>query len=436
MNIRILTLTSAVALLSASSAWAQAAPTCNPAATTCAVSSQQMGDNEQIANAVNTTTQSNQAGVSAATNGSGDVNGTVNQDAMTNSGAATTSTGAIRGGDAAAHGNLSNIDSDNRSSAATGAINASSGASTATTGPIDASSGDSTAINGPNTLTGGNQTLTGGAQTLTGGAQTQNGTITGRTGDVDSENTVVGTNLTNSDVRGTNTSENAVVGLQGQTTEVANELSNGSNSGGNELALNATTGSQETNQANQNKAEGNETITNVDASNKSTYKSKAIFIPAVVPFNQASTIGVGNIIKETTACGPLQSVVKTAVVGQFNGLFRSGQMQQGFTYDLAPYVDSNGTEHANKEIVGADGVRRVYGHQAIIFSTIVGLASNKNIAIGGGGNEGAWGQGGMGSSSTNQQLVTNIQLKLCELGSYKIVEVPVIKEVPAKRVGQ
>lgn len=396
-------LASVSALALSTSAFA-ADPACNTGATSCSVSQQHMGDTAVDSAASNSPSFASQSGVSAATNNAGDVLGTVSQDAMTSSGAATTTTGAIRGGDASSVGNASNVDSDNRS--------------TAYTGPIDASSGASTA-----TLLGGNQSLQGGNQSLQGGnqAQTQSGTVQGYTGDVDSRNTV--SNLTNTDVKGS-TSENTVAGIQGQNTRVANGSE--SFSGGNTQSVATQTGEQK----NANVAEGNKTV----VSDNSSYRSKSIFIPSVVPGNQSSTIAAANIIKETTACGPLQSVVRTPITGTWNGLFRSVPVNQGFTYDLAPYTDVNGQTQAYIEEVGQDGVRRVFGHQAIIFSTVIGLASNRNVALGGGGSDGGWGQAGMGASSSNQQLVTNIQLKRCEMGAYK--EVPVIVEVEPKSIRQ
>jgi hypothetical protein len=142
-----------------------------------------------------------------------------------------------------------------------------------------------------------------------------------------------------------------------------------------------------------------------------------------------STVAIGNIVKETTACGPLQSVVKTPITGSYVGFFKKVKIDQGYTYDLTPYTDSNGVpqQYLFTKLPDRDGYR-IFGHQKIIFASVVGISGARNMALGGGGNEGKWGQAGMGSSSSNTQLVLNIQLALCEIGTLepevRYVEVP------------
>lgn len=386
-----------------------------------------MGDTTQTSDAANTgSSQVTQLGTSTGSVASGaEVNQTVG-DTMTSSGAATTTTGAV-GSDAHSTGNLSNNDNDNKSSAQTGAIDNKS-----SVGPV--STGSMTGSNEMGDMTG---TVTGTQTAKTGD---NNGTISGRTGDVDSniknDNANLGVNLSentvksNNDVKGTNLgvnlSENTVKGEQ----TVSNGSSSGSasNSGGNKTVSKG--GDQAQKQSND--GSGN-SANRIDASNNSNYKS--IFIPTVTQVTPPSTVAIGNMIKETTACGAMQSVVQTPILGVYNGLFRSTTVKQGFTYDLAPYT-VNGAVVDREIVTGPDGVTRAYGHQAIILATVVGISGNRNIQLGGGGNEGAWGQGGMGSSSAMTQLVTNIQLVRCELGAFKTVRVETVVEVPAKKVGQ
>jgi hypothetical protein len=60
---------------------------------------------------------------------------------------------------------------------------------------------------------------------------------------------------------------------------------------------------------------------------------------------------------------------------------------------------------------------RLFGHQVTQYTAIIGVAAARNLAIGGGGG-GDWGQGGVGASSSMQQIVTTIQIRECEIGSY------------------
>lgn len=223
------------------------------------------------------------------------------------------------------------------------------------------------------TLTGGNQSLRGGDQTLTGGAQTLTGTQA----------------LTNDNSSGVAGSGNADV--------------------------------------------------NVDSSDRSVtnYTSKTLFIPPVVPPTPPSQVAIGNIIKETLACGPLQMVVKTQVTGVSRGLLTKSKVDQGFTYDLAPFTDAQGNIVDYRKVDFPDGLGyRMFGSQVVIFSTIIGVSSGGNFAIGGGGGNQSWGQAGGGTSSSMTRLVTNIQIAQCEVGSFKYV--PVEREIPVapKKKGQ
>lgn len=51
--------------------------------------------------------------------------------------------------------------------------------------------------------------------------------------------------------------------------------------------------------------------------------------------------------------------------------------------------------------------------KSLTSTTVVGVASMRNIALGGASSSGSWGQAGGGGSIANSQLVTNIQLRSC-----------------------
>ncbi|MGZ5926588.1 MAG: hypothetical protein ACXWLJ_07905, partial [Rhizomicrobium sp.] len=241
---------------------------------------------------------------------------------------------------------------------------------------------------GGNTLATGASTSTGGVSTSTGGVSTSS---TGAS----------------SAYLGGNTQSNGSASSIGPTT---------SSSGGNSLGSDASNS-------------GGNSTTTVDASDRSSYKSQTLFIPSVIPGTPPSQLAVGNIIKETSACGPLQRIVRVPVNGTFIGLFSDTAIPQGWTDDLAPYLDANGEHMDYRSVRTSSGDIRMFGNQVVMFTTVVGVASNRNIAIGG-GMGGTWGQAGMGSSSSNQQMVTSIQLRDCEIGTMRTVTL----EVPPKAI--
>jgi hypothetical protein len=144
-----------------------------------------------------------------------------------------------------------------------------------------------------------------------------------------------------------------------------------------------------------------------------------LFIPPVVPETPPSQLAVGNIIKETLACGPLQIVVQTPITGTFFGLFKNSQIAQGHTDTLIPsaraYSDVPLTD-------GRNGFER-YGSQVTEYTAIVQIGGARNIALGGGGGQ-SWGQAGGGTSGSMQQMVTTIQISSCDMGSFVIPEPP------------
>ncbi|WP_447586114.1 hypothetical protein [Pseudoxanthomonas mexicana] len=172
--------------------------------------------------------------------------------------------------------------------------------------------------------------------------------------------------------------------------------------------------------------------TTTNNNSETVVDSRSIYVPPVVPFTPPSSSVTANTIKETTTCGPLQSVIKSPIHAQFHGLFKSNSHTQGETYELAPYQDEEGRMQFFKElpIPGAPGSFRIVGHQAIIFTTVVGVSSMRNVALGGASSSGSWGQAGGGTSSATTQLVTNIQLRYCELGSVIHRPVTMLQDSP------
>ena len=157
----------------------------------------------------------------------------------------------------------------------------------------------------------------------------------------------------------------------------------------------------------------------MDASNHSVSNERVLFIPPVVPPTPPSTLAVGNIVKDTGSCGPLQRVVREPIQGTFFGLVRNTRVSQGYTERLEPYLDEHGVQqdYRRAPLEGGGGYR-LYGHQVTQYTSVVGVSGSRNIALGGGGGSGAWGQGGTGVSGSMQEMVTTIQIRECEIGTF------------------
>lgn len=349
---------------------------------------------------------SSQQGVASASNASGNsINPNIHVDPQVSQNSTNATTGTINGtntngNDHASATGGSAIGNDSKNDNRSSVGDTSTGASTATNGNnSNGANTNGSNSNGANT----NTSLTGG-NTMTGGANTATNTANGGAGGLGGTGGQGGTG-------GSSTSSSG-----------GNTMSNGSNSGGNALGQSSKTS---------NDGSGNSS-THVDASDRSVYNNKTIFIPSVVPATPPSHLAVGNIVKETSACGPLQAISKREIKGTFHGIFSTSEVPQGFHQELVPYIDDNGVEqqYKNVPLPTGDGYR-VFGHQVTQYTTVVGVSGARNIAIGGGGSSGSWGQGGMGTSSANQQLVTTLQLRLCEIGTVKYPQVvKMIEEVP------
>lgn len=161
--------------------------------------------------------------------------------------------------------------------------------------------------------------------------------------------------------------------------------------------------------------------TYVDAADRSSSSyvdnSRFTVIPAMVPPTPPSVVGIGNIVKETLACGPLQAVERVEVFGVFHGIFSKDTTPQGWTERLIPYVKDEKQvyyHHVDDPLVKGDKI--IMGHQPVLTWAMAGIAGARNLAVGGGNSSGSHGQAGGGTSSSNTQMITNIQLRECEVG--------------------
>ena len=296
----------------------------------------------------------------------------------------------------------------------TGALNAggatvgnTDNASSATTGASSSRIGNTST--GGNSLTGGTQTAQTGASTSSTGAVTVN------------PNNTNGQSLADNSTR--NTASQATGGSVGNTSAASNQSLNG--------GATTVTPTQIASTSAKNSAEtgSNTSTTNVDAADRSTtnYRSVALVLPSV-GVTAPSTVAVGNIIKETMACGVLQSVQRDPVKGTYMGLFKRSQIDLGTDDSLVPFTNETGEEVYYKRVLGSDGKYRLMGHQPIIYTTVLSVSGARNLSLGGGGSQQEWGQAGVGASSAMNRLVSKIQLRSCEMAVEQVPTVDRIKQ--------
>ena len=296
----------------------------------------------------------------------------------------------------------------------TGALNAggatvgnTDNASSATTGASSSSIGNTST--GGNSLTGGTQTAKTGASTSSTGAVTVN------------PNNSNGQSLADNSTR--NTASQATGGSVGNTSAASNQSLNG--------GATTVTPTQTASTSAKNSAEtgSNTSVTNVDAADRSTtnYRSVALVLPPV-GVTAPSTVAVGNMIKETMACGVLQSVQRDTVKGTYLGLFKRSQIDLGTDDSLVPFTNETGEEVYYKRVLGSDGKYRLMGHQPIIYTTMLSVSGARNLSLGGGGSQQEWGQAGVGASSAMNRLVSKIQLRSCEMAVEQVPTVARIKQ--------
>ena len=292
-------------------------------------------------------------------------------------------------------------------SAQGGSIGNTDNASSATTGASSSSIGNTST--GGNSLAGGTQTAQTGASTSSTGAVTVN------------PNNTNGQSLADNSTR--NTASQATGGSVGNTSAASNQSLNGGATTVKPTQIASTSA--------KNSAEtgSNTSVTNVDAADRSTtnYRSVALVLPSV-GVTDPSTVAVGNIIKETMACGVLQSVQRDPVKGTYMGLFKRSQIDLGTDDSLVPFTNETGEEVYYKRVLGSDGKYRLMGHQPIIYTTVLSVSGARNLSLGGGGSQQEWGQAGVGASSAMNRLVSKIQLRSCEMAVEQVPTVARIKQ--------
>ncbi len=324
----------------------------------------------------------------------------------------------------------------------TGALNAggatvgnTDNASSATTGASNSSIGNTST--GGNSLTGGTQTAQTGASTSSTGAVTVNPNNTNGQSLADNSTRNTASQATGGSVgntsTGASTSSTGAITLKPTNTQGLTDNSTRNTQQQQSLTGGATTvtPTQIASTSAKNSAEtgSNTSVTNVDAADRSTtnYRSVALVLPSV-GVTDPSTVAVGNIIKETMACGVLQSVQRDTVKGTYLGLFKRSQIDLGTDDSLVPFTNETGEEVYYKRVLGSDGKYRLMGHQPIIYTTVLSVSGARNLSLGGGGSQQEWGQAGVGASSAMNRLVSKIQLRSCEMAVEQVPTVARIKQ--------
>ena len=276
--------------------------------------------------------------------------------------------------------------------------------------------GNTTSTGGTTTSTGGTNTATGG--TYTTGALNAGGATVGNTDNASSATT----GASSSSIGNTSTGGNSLTG----GTQTAQTGASTSSTGAVTVNPNNTNGQSLADNSTRNTASQ---ATNVDAADRSTtnYRSVALVLPSV-GVTAPSTVAVGNIIKETMACGVLQSVQRDPVKGTYMGLFKRSQIDLGTDDSLVPFTNETGEEVYYKRVLGSDGKYRLMGHQPIIYTTVLSVSGARNLSLGGGGSQQEWGQAGVGASSAMNRLVSKIQLRSCEMAVEQVPTVTRIKQ--------
>lgn len=380
------TLAVAVLCALASTAYAQSVPPFNEPAcqSSCNESNQSMGDTSSSAdNSQSEASQSNPSSNSNSSQSGNTIDPSIQQSGNTVSQSGNQSSTSSSD----ATGNVSS--NDTRSTANNGGM---SNTSTTTSGGIDTNVATKS---GPATTTGGN---------IDAAATTNSGDVRG--GRSDSNSAALG----GSSVAGG--------GSVGNTSARGGRSTSGSLSSTGPVDSHAGVGQS-----------GNSS-THVDASDRSIHEDNSRFtvIPPVVPPTPPSAIGNGPLPVVTLACGPLMQVVQRPVQGYYMGWFKTKHMELGYTDTLRPVI-IDGQQKFYDEVRDANGDKHWIGSQAIVFTTVIGTAAGRNVALGGGSGRGDWGQAGGGSTASVQQLVTRIIVVPCDAGAQHVdlTALPVVR---------
>lgn len=112
-----------------------------------------------------------------------------------------------------------------------------------------------------------------------------------------------------------------------------------------------------------------------------------------------------------SGCGPLQSVVKTAVTGVFLGLLSNDNVALGTDEELAPYTENGVVKYFHELKNGTKTM--LIGHNPMLSAAVLTTSGARQFSLGGNAVSGAGGSGAAGQSSGMQQQTMKIKLASC-----------------------
>lgn len=224
-----------------------------------------------------------------------------------------------------------------------------------------------------------------------------------------------------STVGDTSSSSNSGVSKSGNSSN-ANNTASHSNANSNQSQANTSkVDSNQSQGQGQSAATNSSTFVNTGGNTVNHKVDARTLVLPEMPITPPSVLAAGQMIKETTSCGPLQAVEKQPVTAKVRGGFMNWSWKDvdaGETMHLTNYLDEDGRMMYFYEVfVPGRNEVYLYGHQAIIVYALIGTSSATQTGIGAGwGSAMNWGNGMNGSTNSTQRLVSDIQLKLCYVG--------------------
>ncbi len=166
--------------------------------------------------------------------------------------------------------------------------------------------------------------------------------------------------------------------------------------------------------AKQGQAQGQEAVAGAESSSggnviDASSEYGVQYIPPVTVAVPPSVVAGSNVVVQVSACGPRQENVPAPVDGTFHGLFRRSRVDQGTTDSLSP------ARQQYLQVPLPEGGYRLIGHQVTTYAAVIGVSGARQVALGGGGRD--WGQGSLGTSSSNQRMVLRHVLHECDAGT-------------------
>ena len=251
-----------------------------------------------------------------------------------------------------------------------------------------------------------------------------------------------GGSATTGPVSNTNNNAATVLGSGNSDIKNTNTLTNGSNTANNKaeggtgvgiglggssssLSAGGTGGSSSSTASSNSNSASNASNGNMVSTTRNLVITSHVtsVAPNFTPSASVSMSGSG--------CGPLQSVVKTAVTGVFLGLLSNDNVALGTDEELAPYTENGVVKYFHELKNGTNTM--LIGHNPMLSAAVLTTSGARQFSLGGNAVSGAGGSGAAGQSSGMQQQTMKIKLASCVFdiqdSALKVVAPVVVKEV-------